>query len=227
MFEALVEEPADMAAAEVKVLGRLVDIDRPVLVEDPAANLLFPPAEPLQSPIDLKRPGLRPGQFVFPAQVIEEIIIGALNSLDTTSLSKTMVLEQHPEEGHEPMDLLLLLGRGQGLEGSQGRFLKHILLVTCHVRSVGGGDPVDEAHVLGNPLPGLQPGCLGGGVRRSENIGHCLSRDEHGNPSLPQGMARWGKMGNVHLIFPVDMPGAEKSAGNHFVEAEPEFGPET
>ena len=50
-----------MAAAEVKVLGRLVDVDRPVLVEDPAANLLFALAQSPQGRIDLDRQELRQG----------------------------------------------------------------------------------------------------------------------------------------------------------------------
>jgi len=45
LFETLVEEPADMAAAEVKVLGGLVDVDRPVLVENPAADIPLPSAQ--------------------------------------------------------------------------------------------------------------------------------------------------------------------------------------
>jgi hypothetical protein len=45
MFEAFVQESADMAAAEVKVLGGLVDVDRPVLVENPAADIPLPSAQ--------------------------------------------------------------------------------------------------------------------------------------------------------------------------------------
>ena len=144
-----------MAAAEVKVLGRLVDVDRPALVEDPAANLVFPSTQPLQSPIDLEGPRLRSGQFLFLDPEIEQRVVGSMNGLDTASLTETLALEQHPEEGHELMALLLLPGRGQGLEGGQGRLLEQVILVGCHEDAVGVGDPVDESHVCGHPLQGL------------------------------------------------------------------------
>ena len=183
------EEPADMAAAEVKVLGRLVDVDRPVLVEDPAANLVFPSGQPLQSPIDLEGPRLRSGQFLFLDPEIEQRVVGGMNGLDTASLTETLALEQHPEEGYEPMDLLFFLGRGQGLEGGQCRLLEQVILVGCHEDTVGVGNPVDESHVRGNPLPGLQPGRLVGGTRLIDRTGHRLSRVEHGDPSLSHGTA--------------------------------------
>ena len=178
-----------MAAAEVKVLGRLVDVDRPVLVEDPAANLVFPSGQPLQSPIDLEGPRLRSGQFLFLDPEIEQRVVGGMNGLDTASLSETLALEQHPKERYEPMALLLLSGRGQGLEGGPGRFLEQVIFVRCHEDTVGVGDPVDESHVRGNPLPGLQPGRLVGGTRLIDRTGHRLSRVEHGDPSLSHGTA--------------------------------------
>ena len=144
-----------MAAAEVKVLGRLVDVDRPVLVEDPAANLVFPSGQPLQSPIDLEGPRLRSGQFLFLDPEIEQRVVGGMNGLDTASLSETLALEQHPKERYEPMALLLLSGRGQGLKGGQCRFLEQVIFVRCHEDTVGVGDPVDESHVCGHPLQGL------------------------------------------------------------------------
>ena len=183
------QEPADMAAAEVKVLGRLVDVDRPVLVEDPAANLVFPSGQPLQSPIDLEGPRLRSGQFLFLDPEIEQRVVGGMNGLDTASLSETLALEQHPKERYEPMALLLLSGRGQGLEGGQCRLLEQVILVGCHEDAVGVGNPVDESHVRGNPLPGLQPGRLVGGTRLIDRTGHRLSRVEHGDPSLSHGTA--------------------------------------
>ena len=183
------QEPADMAAAEVKVLGRLVDVDRPVLVEDPAANLVFPSGQPLQSPIDLEGPRLRSGQFLFLDPEIEQRVVGGMNGLDTASLSETLALEQHPKERYEPMALLLLSGRGQGLEGGQCRLLEQVILVGCHEDAVGVGDPVHESHVRGNPLPGLQPGRLVGGTRLIDRTGHRLSRVEHGDPSLSHGTA--------------------------------------
>ena len=144
-----------MAAAEVKVLGRLVDVDRPVLVEDPAANLVFPSGQPLQSPIDLEGPGLRSGRLFLLTIEIKQRVVGGMNGLDTASLTETLALEQHPEEGHELMALLLFSGRGQGLEGGQGRLLEQVILVGCHEDAVGVGDPVDESHVCGHPLQGL------------------------------------------------------------------------
>ena len=104
------EEPADMAAAEVKVLGRLVDVDRPVLVEDPAANLVFPSGQPLQSPIDLEGPGLRSGRLFLLTIEIKQRVVGGMNGLDTASLSETLALEQHPKERHKLMALLFLPG---------------------------------------------------------------------------------------------------------------------
>ena len=178
-----------MAAAEVKVLGRLVDVDRPVLVEDPAANLVFPSGQPLQSPIDLEGPRLRSGQFLFLDPEIEQRVVGGMNGLDTASLSETLALEQHPKERYEPMALLLLSGRGQGLKGGQCRFLEQVIFVRCHEDTVGVGNPVDESHVRGNPLPGLQPSCLVGGTRLIDRTGHRLSRVEHGDPSLSHGTA--------------------------------------
>ena len=183
------QEPADMAAAEVKVLGRLVDVDRPVLVEDPAANLVFPSTQPLQSPIDLEGPGLRSGRLFLLTIEIKQRVVGGMNGLDTASLSETLALEQHPKERYEPMALLLLSGRGQGLEGGQCRLLEQVILVGCHEDAVGVGDPVDESHVRGNPLPGLQPGRLVGGTRLIDRTGHRLSRVEHGGPSLSHGTA--------------------------------------
>ena len=178
-----------MAAAEVKVLGRLVDVDRPVLVEDPAANLVFPSGQPLQSPIDLEGPRLRSGQFLFLDPEIEQRFVGGMNGLDTACLTETLALEQHPKERYEPMALLLLSGRGQGLKGGQCRFLEQVIFVRCHEDTVGVGDPVDESHVRGNPLPGLQPGRLVGGTRLIDRTGHRLSRVEHGDPSLSHGTA--------------------------------------
>ena len=178
-----------MAAAEVKVLGRLVDVDRPALVEDPAANLVFPSTQPLQSPIDLEGPRLRSGQFLFLDPEIEQRVVGSMNGLDTASLTETLALEQHPKERYEPMALLLLSGRGQGLKGGQCRFLEQVIFVRCHEDTVGVGDPVDESHVRGNPLPGLQPGRLVGGTRLIDRTGHRLSRVEHGGPSLSHGTA--------------------------------------
>ena len=178
-----------MAAAEVKVLGRLVDVDRPVLVEDPAANLVFPSGQPLQSPIDLEGPRLRSGQFLFLDPEIEQRVVGSMNGLDTASLTETLALEQHPKERYEPMALLRLSGRGQGLKGGQCRFLEQVIFVRCHEDTVGVGDPVDESHVRGNPLPGLQPGRLVGGTRLIDRTGHRLSRVEHGDPSLSHGTA--------------------------------------
>ena len=178
-----------MAAAEVKVLGRLVDVDRPVLVEDPAANLVFPSTQPLQSPIDLEGPRLRSGQFLFLDPEIEQRVVGGMNGLDTASLSETLALEQHPKERYEPMALLLLSDRGQGLERGQCRLLEQVILVGCHEDTVGVGNPVDESHVRGNPLPGLQPGRLVGGTRLIDRTGHRLSRVEHGDPSLSHGTA--------------------------------------
>ena len=183
------EEPADMAAAEVKVLGRLVDVDRPVLFEDPAANLVFPSTQPLQSPIDLEGPGLRSGRLFLLTIEIKQRVVGGMNGLDTASLTETLALEQHPKERYEPMALLLLPGRGQGLEGGQCRLLEQVILVGCHEDAVGVGDPVHESHVRGNPLPGLQPGRLVGGTRLIDRTGHRLSRVEHGDPSLSHGTA--------------------------------------
>ena len=178
-----------MAAAEVKVLGRLVDVDRTVLVEDPTANLVFPSTQPLQSPIDLEGPGLRSGRLFLLAIEIKKRVVGGMNGLDTASLSETLALEQHSKERYEPMALLLLPGRGKGLEGGQCRLLEQVILVGCHEDSVGVGDPVDESHVRGNPQPGLQPGCLVGGARLIDRTGHRLSRLEHGSPSLSHGTA--------------------------------------
>ena len=183
------QEPADMAAAEVKVLRGLVDVYRFFLVEDPAANLVFPSAQPLQNPIDLEGPRLRSGQFLFLDPEIEQRVVGGMNGLDTASLSETLALEQHPKERYEPMALLLLPGRGQGLEGGQCRLLEQVILVGCHEDTVGVGDPVHESHVRGNPLPGLQPGCLVGGARLIDRTGHRLSRVEHGGLSLSHGTA--------------------------------------
>ena len=149
------QEPTDMAAAEVKVLRGLVDVYRFFLVEDPAANLVFPSTQPLQSPIDLEGPGLRSGRLFLLAREIKQRVVGGMNGLDTASLTETLALEQHPEEGHELMALLLFSGRGQGLEGGQGRLLEQVILVGCHEDAVGVGDPVDESHVCGHPLQGL------------------------------------------------------------------------
>ena len=166
------QEPADMAAAEVKVLGGLVDVDRPVLVEDPAADLVFPSTQPLQSPIDLEGPGLRSGRLFLLTIEIKQRVVDGMNGLDTTSLSETLALEQHPKERYEPMALLLLSGRGQGLEGGQCRLLEQVILVGCHEDTVGVGNPVDESHVLGNPLPGHQPGILVGPAWLIDYTGH-------------------------------------------------------
>ena len=55
------QQPAEMATAEVEVLGSLVHVDRPFLVEDPAADLPFALAQSPQGRIDLDRQGLRQG----------------------------------------------------------------------------------------------------------------------------------------------------------------------
>ena len=55
------QQPAEMATAEVEVLGSLVHVDRPFLVEDPAADLLFALAQSPQGRIDLDRQELRQG----------------------------------------------------------------------------------------------------------------------------------------------------------------------
>ena len=78
-----------------------------------------------------------------------------MDRLNAAGQPEAMGSEDDPEEGHELMALLLFSGRGQGLEGGQGRLLEQVILVGCHEDAVGVGDPVDESHVCGHPLQGL------------------------------------------------------------------------
>ena len=164
-----------MAAAEVKVLGGLVDVDRPFLVEDPAADLPFALAQSPQGRIDLDRQGLRQGWRCLQGAGVQENVVGRLDSLDAAGQPEAPCLEDHPEEGYEPLRCLFLLSRGQSLEGGQGRLLEQVILVGCHVIAVGVGDPVDEPHVLGNPPPRRQPGLLIGVAWLIRWVGHHAS----------------------------------------------------
>ena len=169
------QEPADMAAAEVKVLGHLADVDRPFLVEDPVADFLFALAQPPQSRIDLDGQGLMQGWCYLQGAGVQEKVVGRLDSLDAAGQPEAPGLEDHPEEGYEPLRFLFLLSRGQGLEGGHGRLLKQVILIGCHVIAVWVGDPVDEPHVLGDPPPRRQPGLLIGVAWLIRWVGHHAS----------------------------------------------------
>ena len=164
-----------MAAAEVEVLGSLVHVDRPFLVEDPAADLPFALAQSPQGRIDLDRQVLSQGWCCLQGAGVQENVVDRLDGLNAAGQPEASGFEDHPEEGHEPLRCLFLLSRGQGLEGGHGRLLEQVILVGCHVIAVGVGDPVDEPHVLGDPPPGFQPGLLIGVAWLIRSVGHHAS----------------------------------------------------
>ena len=169
------QQAAEMAAAEVEMLGSLVHVDRPFLVEDPAADLPFALAQSPQGRIDLDRQVLRRGWCCLWGAGVQENVVGRLDRLDAAGQPEASGLEDQPEEGHEPLRCLFLLSRSQGLEGGHGRLLEQVILVGCHVVAVGVGDPVDEPHVLGNPPPRCQPGLLVGVAWLIRWVGHHAS----------------------------------------------------
>ena len=95
-----------------------------------------------------------------------------MDRLNAAGQPEAMGSEDDPEEGHEPLLFPFLPGCGQGLKGGQDRFLQQVALIGCHVGMIGGGDPVNEPHVLGNPLPGHQPGILVDPVWLIDHTGH-------------------------------------------------------
>ena len=95
-----------------------------------------------------------------------------MDRLNAAGQPEAMGSEDDPEEGHEPLLFPFLPGCGQGLKGGQDRFLQQVALIGCHVGMIGGRDPVNEPHVLGNPLPGHQPGILVGPVWLIDHTGH-------------------------------------------------------
>ena len=95
-----------------------------------------------------------------------------MDRLNAAGQPEAMGSEDDPEEGHEPFLFLFLPSCGQGLKGGQGRLLEQVGLIGCHVGMIGRGDPVDESHVLGYPLPGHQPDLLVGGGWLIDRTGH-------------------------------------------------------
>jgi len=92
-----------MPLADRKVPCRLQGADRPVLPENPGADLSLPFTDALQSCIDLAlQRFMRDGVFFLGRGVAEKIVL-RVKGVDPVRQSQAVGLEDHPKKGDKPL----------------------------------------------------------------------------------------------------------------------------
>ena len=97
------EQPAGVPLADRKVPCRLQGADRPVLPENPGADLSLPFADAPESCIDLALQRFMRDWIFFRSRGLAEKIVLRVKGVDPVRQSQAVGLEDHPKKGDEPL----------------------------------------------------------------------------------------------------------------------------